>query len=131
MVSSSSVNLRPRLPVDRGGWDFGYVSTKAAISKLAGILAVEHPEFRIMNIEPGLVVTELMKHQGLDAHYTSGFGSVPPEVTAKVVAHLCTAPLNQVHHLNGRSIYAPKMCQELQLIEGYLEKKPDPKASKI
>jgi len=64
-ISSSSINLTPKFSVKEGGWDFGYSSTKAAISKLLPLLAIEHRKasLRFYNIEPGLVETELMKQR--------------------------------------------------------------------
>ena len=127
-VSSSSVGMTPRASVDKGGWDFGYVSTKAAIAKLMPLLALEHPPapgapdaLRFFNVEPGLVVTELMKHKGLSGSYTAGFGDVPPQVAGAVVAHLCSQPFAAVSRFNGKSVYAPRLCEELQLLPGYKE----------
>jgi NAD(P)-dependent dehydrogenase (short-subunit alcohol dehydrogenase family) len=127
-LSSSSVNLKPRFPVDGGGWDFGYASSKSAVSKLMGLLAVEHPyeasKVRFFNVEPGLVVTELMKASKLADGYSQGFGWVPPQVTGQVVRYLACAPASSISDLLGKSIYAPKLCESLDLIPGYKENKP-------
>lgn len=134
-LSSSSLNMTPRFPVDKGGWDFGYASSKSAASKLMPLLAVEHPlsdsNVRFFNVEPGLVVTELMKENKLDKNYSSGFGSVPPQVTGAVVSYLARAEESDVARFNGKSVYAPRLCEKLGLIPGYVEQKPKKAESKL
>lgn len=148
MLSSSSINLVPRFAVGQGGWDFAYVSSKAALAKLVPLLALEHParerpsdasdgthgtttDLRFFNVEPGLVRTEVMKASGQDAGFTSGYGDVPPEVAGEVVAFLCTDTSGKAAKLSGRDVYAPKLCQDLQLIPDYKERKPTSAASKL
>lgn len=135
-MSTPSVRLEPKFPVGSGGWDFGYASSKAAMEKLIPLLAVEHPVesgLRFYNLEPGLVVTEIMKQKGVASTFAKGFGDVPPEVAAKVVAWLCSLPTQDSmgKKFNGRVIYAPRLCEELGLIEGYREQKPKQNESKL
>ena len=136
-LSTPSVWLEPKFAVDKGGWDFGYSSSKAAAAKLVPMLAVEHPlegsGLRFFNVEPGLVVTEIMKREGNADEFAKGFGSVPAEVSGKVIAWLSSLPVDDpyVRKFNGRVVYAPKLCEELGLIRGYKEKKPDKEESKL
>lgn len=134
-LSSSSEHLTPKFSVDNGGWDFGYASSKSAISKLMPLLSLEHPlkksNIRFFNLEPGLVVTELMKVGQLDNNYTTGFGSVPPEVSGAVVKYLVTSSNKEIENFNGKSIYAPKMCEKKELIQGYIEHLPEKAKSKL
>merc|ERR1712232_632073 len=101
---SSSTDMRPTRPVDNGGWDFGYAATKAAVSKLIPILAVEYRfdkcGVRFFNVEPGLVVTETMKAKGTADVYRQ-FGDVPPDVSGAAVAHLVTADFEKVSKYSG------------------------------
>jgi NAD(P)-dependent dehydrogenase (short-subunit alcohol dehydrogenase family) len=57
----------PPAPADKGGWGFAYPSSKAAFGRMAGSLAVEHPDsgLRCFNLEPGAVITEVMKAAGI------------------------------------------------------------------
>ena len=56
-MSSSSVFLDPPGTVHDNGWSFAYVSAKAGIDQLAGILNVELGTrgIRAFNVEPGFV----------------------------------------------------------------------------
>lgn len=136
-LSTPSVWLEPRFAVDKGGWDFGYSSSKAAVAKLIPMLAVEYPlqgsGLRFFNVEPGLVVTEIMKRDGSADAFAKGLGSVPAEVSGKVIAWPCSLPIHDpyVRKFNGRVVYAPKLCEELGLISGYKEQKPEKEESKL
>mmetsp|Transcript_15161 Transcript_15161/g.17171 ORF Transcript_15161/g.17171 Transcript_15161/m.17171 type:complete len:316 (+) Transcript_15161:776-1723(+) len=130
-LSSSSIHMKPKYSVQEGGWDFAYSSTKAAIAKLIPMLAIEHKQTKLCfyNVEPGLVVTDLMRQRG--KNYAASFGDVPPEVTAKVIGWLSTTSEKDATRFNGKSVYAPKLCEDLQLLDGYSEKKPDASLSKL
>jgi len=118
LFSSSSINMEPKFPLEKGGWDFAYVASKAAISKLAGIVSVEEvqnmTDLRIFNIEPGLVVTELMKESGENQIFTEKFGSESPETSAKVISFLAKAKKDSlIQKFNGRSVFAPSFLSQL------------------
>lgn len=123
---SSSTDMRPTRPVGKGGWDFGYAATKAAISKLVPILSVEYPfvksGIRFFNVEPGLVVTEMMKTKGTAEVYRQ-FGDVPPEVSGAAIAHLVTAEFGEVSKYSGAPfVFAPRLVSDLNLLPGYIYK---------
>jgi len=64
---SATAYSDPPAPPDAGGWGFAYAAAKAAMGRLAGCLRAEYPEagLRFFNLEPGTVITELMKRAGM------------------------------------------------------------------
>ena len=89
MVSYTAFN-DPPAPARRGGWGFAYPSSKAALARMAGALRVEHADMglRVYNLEPGTMVTELMRQAGLDAEVLKRFKPCTPAAIAAVVAWL-------------------------------------------
>ncbi len=89
MVSFTAFN-NPPAPADRGGWGFAYPSSKAALVRMAGSLRVEHPDrgLRVFNLEPGTVVTEVMKSAGMTEEVMARFKPCTPQAIAAVVAWL-------------------------------------------
>jgi NAD(P)-dependent dehydrogenase (short-subunit alcohol dehydrogenase family) len=80
----------PPAPADRGGWGFAYPSSKAAFARMAGSLRVEHAGsgVRFLNMEPGTVVTEVMKAAGITEAVMKRFKPCTPQAIAAVVAWL-------------------------------------------
>lgn len=80
----------PPAPADKGGWNFVYPSSKAALGRMAGALRVEHPDsgLRVFNIEPGTVITEVMRSAGIDEKTLAQFKTCTPQSIAAVVAWL-------------------------------------------
>jgi NAD(P)-dependent dehydrogenase (short-subunit alcohol dehydrogenase family) len=89
MVSYTAFN-NPPAPAHKGGWGFAYPSSKAAFGRMAGSLRVEHPEagLRCFNLEPGTVVTEVMKVAGLTEEIMARFRPCTAAAIASVVAWL-------------------------------------------
>lgn len=89
MVSHSAFT-DPPAPGDKGGWGFAYPSSKAALSRMAGSLRAEHPDagLRVFNLEPGLVMTEVMRLAGIDEAVMARFKPCTPAAIAAVVAWL-------------------------------------------
>jgi len=89
MVSYTAFN-NPPAPADRGGWGFAYPSSKAALARMAGSLGAEHPNggLRCFNLEPGTVVTEVMKAAGITGEVLKRFKPCTPAAIAAVVAWL-------------------------------------------
>lgn len=87
MVSYTAFN-NPPAPADKGGWGFAYPSSKAAFARMAGSLRVEHPDcgLRVFNLEPGTVVTEVMKAAGITEDVMKRFKPCTPAAIAAVVA---------------------------------------------
>lgn len=112
-VTSAVAITDPPAPAGEGGWGAAYAMSKGAFHRLAGILAVEYPQLRFHNIEPGYVVTERMevnaKSLGLDGVYPGA----PPSVPASVIAWLATAP--EASELSGQTVSAQRFAKERQL----------------
>ncbi len=89
MVSYTAFN-NPPAPADRGGWSFAYPASKAALARMAGSLRVEHAEskLRFFNLEPGTVLTEVMKAAGITEEVLKRFHACSPAAIAAVVAWL-------------------------------------------
>lgn len=89
MVSYTAFN-NPPAPADKGGWGFAYPSSKAAFARMAGSLRAEHPDsgLRCFNLEPGTVVTEVMKAAGITEEVMQRFKPCTPAAIAAVVAWL-------------------------------------------
>ena len=89
MVSFTAFN-DPPVPAAEGGWGFAYPSSKAAFGRMAGSLRAEHKNtgLRVFNLEPGTVITEVMRELGIDEKVLKGFKSCTPQAIAAVVAWL-------------------------------------------
>lgn len=89
MVSLSAFH-NPPAAGDKGGWGFAYPSSKAAVSRMAGSLRAEHPDtgLRVFNLEPGTVITEVMRMLKIDEAIEARFKPCTPAAIAAVVAWL-------------------------------------------
>ncbi len=89
MVSHSAFTDPPAAG-NRGGWGFAYPSSKAALSRMAGSLRAEHPGsgLRVYNLEPGLVMTEVMRLAGIDDAVMARFKPCTPAAIGALVAWL-------------------------------------------
>lgn len=89
MMSYTAFN-NPPAPADKGGWGFAYPSSKAALGRMAGSLRAEHAGsgLRVYNLEPGTVVTEVMKAAGISEEVMKRFRPCTPQTIAGVVAWL-------------------------------------------
>ena len=85
---SATAFTDPPAPADQGGWGFAYPSSKAALGRMAGTLRAEHPALRVFNLEPGTVITELMRRSGIDQLILKRFKPCSPAAIAAVVAWL-------------------------------------------
>lgn len=116
MVSHSAF-ADPPVAADKGGWGFAYPSSKAALSRMAGSLRAEHPDagLRVYNLEPGLVITEVMRLAGIDDAVMARYKPCSPAAIAAVVAWLAdNDPLpswDPLHILRG-----PAIAKELGLL---------------
>lgn len=116
MVSYTAFN-NPPAAADKGGWGFAYPSSKAAFARMAGALRVEHPEdtLRFFNMEPGTVVTEVMKAAGITEEVMKRFKPCTPQAIAAVVAWLAeNEPTPE--WLAADALAAPAIAKQL----GYL-----------
>lgn len=123
MVSGSGM-MDPPARASEGGWGWAYSASKAAFMRMAGVLKVEHADsaLQFFNVEPGFVITEIMKKKGMVEDYAEKFGGAPPTVPAAVVAWLATSP--DASELNGTTISAQRHCLKHQLLPEWQPKRP-------
>jgi hypothetical protein len=115
LVSAAGMS-DPPVPPERGGWGFAYGASKAALIRLAGCLAVEHAGSGVsfFSVEPGLILTESMRVQGLTEDLLASVGGgAPPEVPAAVIAWLACEPAAAEWH--GKVVHAQPLYQKLGL----------------
>ena len=122
LVSASGFG-DPPAPTGEGGWGFAYSSSKAAIARMVGVLKVEHPApgLRFVNVEPGFIVTELIKRTDLGSELEGAYVGAPPEVPAAVIAWLARSDEAQEWH--GKTVSAQRLCADLCLVPGWPPKK--------
>ncbi len=112
-VTSAVAITDPPAPAGEGGWGAAYAMSKGAFHRLVGILAVEYPQLRFYNVEPGYVVTERMevnaKALGLDGVYPGA----PPSVPASVIAWLAASP--DAAELSGQTVSAQRFARTHEL----------------
>jgi NAD(P)-dependent dehydrogenase (short-subunit alcohol dehydrogenase family) len=91
LVSAAGLS-DPPVPPERGGWGFAYGASKAALIRMAGCLAVEHAGAGVafFNLEPGLILTESMRVQGLRRTCWPASGGGAAGLPAAVIAWLAT-----------------------------------------
>lgn len=117
MVSYTAFN-NPPAPADQGGWGFAYPSSKAAFARMAGSLRVEHAGsgVRFFNMEPGTVITEVMKVAGITEEVMKRFRPCSPQSIAAVVAWLAeNEPLAE--WAPQETLAAPLIARQLELLK--------------
>jgi hypothetical protein len=118
-VVSAAGMSDPMQPPESGGWGFAYSSSKAALIRMSGCLLAENREsgVRFFNMEPGLILTESMKAQGLDEALIKHHGGAPPIVPAAVIRWLVTAA--EANEWNGKTLHAQPHAKKLGLVPGW------------
>lgn len=115
---SATAFLDPPAPADQGGWGFAYPASKAALSRMAGALRAEHPDsgLRVFNVEPGTVVTEVMKANGIDTAVLERF---KPTSAASIAALVCWLTENEpsAAWAKERCLRGPALAKELGLLD--------------
>jgi NAD(P)-dependent dehydrogenase (short-subunit alcohol dehydrogenase family) len=108
----------PPAPAGQGGWGLGYGASKAALHRIAGILALETAGqgLRVFNVQPGFVVTERMI-QDMGAFGFDTSSGAPPAVIGAVCRWLLESP--DADALNGQNIEAQEVCDERKLLPGW------------
>ncbi len=115
MVSAAGFN-DPPAPAGQGGWGYAYAASKAAITRMVGVLAAEHAKsaLRFFNVEPGFVMTEAMHLNDPDGELSKRQAGAPPAAPAAVIAWLATHP--DADKWKGQTVSAQPLCLELGLI---------------
>ena len=116
MVSHSAF-VDPPAAADQGGWGFAYPSSKAALSRMASSVRAEHPGsgVRVFNLEPGLVITEVMRLAGIDEHVMARFKPCSPAAIAAVVNWLAANDPTGEWPADG-ILPGPAMAKSLDLL---------------
>ncbi|MFK7730079.1 MAG: SDR family oxidoreductase [Pseudomonadales bacterium] len=107
----------PPAAADKGGWNFVYPSSKAALGRMAGALRMEHPGsgLRVFNIEPGTVITEVMRSAGIDEKTLAQFKTCTPQSIAAVVAWLAENEPRE-EWTPDELLRAPSIAKQLDLL---------------
>jgi NAD(P)-dependent dehydrogenase (short-subunit alcohol dehydrogenase family) len=85
---------------------------------MAGALRAEHPDagLRIFNLEPGTVITEVMRMLAIDKAIEARFKPCSPAAIAAVVAWLAdNEPLSEWEPED--ILHAPAIARELHLLQ--------------
>ena len=108
----------PPKPAGEGGWGLCYGVSKAAIHRVAGILALElaAQNVRAFNVDPGYTATERIAQDMAKFGYTVD-GAAPADVSGAVVAWLATNP--EASKFNGQTVWAQYFCRERGLLPGW------------
>jgi NAD(P)-dependent dehydrogenase (short-subunit alcohol dehydrogenase family) len=114
-LASSSGTMDPPARAGHGGWGLGYGASKAALHRLAGILAVELAGSGILafNLSPGFIATERIAIDMGSFGFDAAKGA-PADVVGAVAAWLTTAP--EAESRNGQWIEAQPLCRDLGLL---------------
>ena len=117
MVSHSAFT-DPPAAANNGGWGFAYPSSKAALARMAASLRAEHPGkgLRVFHLEPGLVMTDVMRLAGIDDAVMARFKPCSPAAIAAVVSWLVDNEPPQAW--NPQTVLrGPAIAKELKLLQ--------------
>ncbi len=115
---STSGTMDPPKPAGLGGWGLGYGMSKAALSRAAGIVAVELGDRGILafSLSPGFIATERIALDMAEFGFNAATGA-PADVVGAVAAWLATA--QEAAEKSGQWIEAQVVCRELGLLPGW------------
>ena len=116
-ITSSAGYEDPPGPVGSGGWGLGYGSSKAALHRIAGILAHEiaGTGVRVFNVQPGFIVTERMI-QDMGAFGFDASSGAPADVIGKACRWLLESP--DADALHGATVQAQQLVADTGLLPG-------------
>jgi NAD(P)-dependent dehydrogenase (short-subunit alcohol dehydrogenase family) len=117
-LASSSGTMDPSAPAGQGGWGLGYGMSKAALHRLAGMLAIELGDrgIRAYNLSPGFIATERIAIDMAQFGFDASRGA-PVDVVGAVAAWLVTSPEAEQH--SGGWVEAQDLCRQLGLLPGW------------
>ena len=117
-ITSAVAYADPSEPAGEGGWGLGYGFSKAALHRIAGIVAVElrGHGVRAFNVQPGFIATERIAQDMAAFGFDASTGA-PAAVIGKVCRWLCESPDAIAH--NGTTIQGQDLCRELGLLPGW------------
>lgn len=117
-ITSGAGYSDPPAAAGAGGWGLGYGSSKAAMHRIAGILALETAGtgVRAFNVQPGFIATERIAQDMASFGFDASSGA-PAAVVGKVCRWLLESP--DADARNGQNIEAQELCSELGLLPGW------------
>jgi NAD(P)-dependent dehydrogenase (short-subunit alcohol dehydrogenase family) len=117
-LTSSAAYEDPPAPAGRGGWGLGYASSKGALHRIAGVLAVELGDsgIRAYNVQPGFIATERIR-QDMGAFGFDAAQGAPAAVVGRTCVWLLESP--EAADLNGQCVQAQQLCSERGLLPGW------------
>lgn len=113
-ITSGAGECDPPVSASDGGWGYAYGAGKAAVSRLAGVVAREFGSrgIKAYTVNPGVVTTESLKATiGGEGVKALKAGSAPPEVPAAVLLWLATA--EEAEEQQYRTIKAQSLARKL------------------
>ncbi|MEH6551727.1 MAG: SDR family oxidoreductase [Pseudomonadales bacterium] len=115
---SATAFMNPPAPADKGGWGFAYASSKAAVGRMVGSIRAEHSDcgLRCFNLEPGTVMTEVMRNAGISEELMRRYKAVSPAAIASVVAWLADNE-PQEEWQPEEILHGPAIAKSLGLLE--------------
>lgn len=116
---TSSVAWRdPERPAGQGGWGVGYGFSKAALHRVAGVLAQELKGTGVacVNLEPGFTRTERLQQNMSELGFDPD-KAAPPDVVGAAAAWLATHPT--IEELSGQTVHAREVCREHDLVPSW------------
>jgi len=115
-ITSGAGEKDPPIPASEGGWGYAYGAGKAAVSRLSGIISIEHGKqgIRAFTVNPGVVNTETLRatlgEKGVKA---LGQSIAEPEQIASVLVWI--ADNNEADKWQCRTIDAQKLASEIEI----------------
>lgn len=104
-----------RRAVGEGGWALTYGVSKAGLNRIAEQLAVEHPELRCWNLQPGQVATERVLASGAELDFVAR-GAAPVDVIGEAFARILDGQPDAF--ANGATIEVQDVAREWGLLSG-------------
>jgi NAD(P)-dependent dehydrogenase (short-subunit alcohol dehydrogenase family) len=102
-----------RRAVGDGGWALTYGVSKAGLNRIAEQLAVEHPDLRCWNLQPGQVATERVLASGAELDFVAR-GAAPVDVIGEAFARILDGPPDAF--ANGATIEVQDVAREWGLL---------------
>ncbi len=112
-MTSAAGYARPFAAAGAGGWSLVYGVSKAAFTRIAAQLAVEHPELHCYNVQPGFVTTERVQAAGAKLAFVADRGA-SVDVIGEAVARIIDAPPGTVR--NGSTVEVQDLAREWGLL---------------
>jgi NAD(P)-dependent dehydrogenase (short-subunit alcohol dehydrogenase family) len=112
-VTSAAGYAKPFKRPDGGGWSLVYGVSKAAFTRIAEQLLVEHPGLRFYNVQPGFVTTERVRAAGAKLAFVAARGA-PVDVVGEATARILDAPPGAFE--NGSTIEVQDLAREWGLL---------------